>query len=41
MSRDLILIEAPQPAMAAWQLLSHHQVKALPVVDEAGRLTGM
>ncbi|HAT2489981.1 TPA: HPP family protein [Aeromonas hydrophila] len=41
MSRDLILIEAPQPAMAAWQLLSHHQVKALPVVDEAGRLTGI
>lgn len=41
MSRDLILIAAPQPAMAAWQLLSHHQVKALPVVDEAGRLTGI
>ncbi|EMN4465649.1 HPP family protein [Aeromonas hydrophila] len=41
MSRDLILIEARQPAMAAWQLLSHHQVKALPVVDEAGRLTGI
>ena len=41
MSRDLILIEAQQPAMAAWQLLSHHQVKALPVVDEAGRLTGI
>ncbi|MGY3874256.1 HPP family protein [Aeromonas dhakensis] len=41
MSRDLILIEAKQPAMAAWQLLSHHQVKALPVVDEAGRLTGI
>ncbi|MGL6466700.1 HPP family protein [Aeromonas hydrophila] len=41
MSRDLILIEAQQPAMAAWQRLSHHQVKALPVVDEAGRLTGI
>lgn len=41
MSRDLILIAAQQPAMAAWQLLSHHQVKALPVVDEAGRLTGI
>lgn len=41
MSRDLILIEAQQPAMAAWQLLSHHQVKALPVVDEAGRLIGI
>lgn len=41
MSRDLILIAAPQPAMAAWQLLSHHQVKALPVMDEAGRLTGI
>lgn len=41
MSRDLILIAAPQPAMAAWQRLSHHQVKALPVVDEAGRLTGI
>ncbi|AJQ54485.1 TPA: HPP family protein [Aeromonas hydrophila] len=41
MSRDLILIAAQQPAMAAWQLLSHHQVKALPVVDEAGRLIGI
>ncbi|UCM47089.1 HPP family protein [Aeromonas dhakensis] len=41
MSRDLILIAAQQPAMAAWQLLSHHQVKALPVVDEAGRLSGI
>lgn len=41
MSRDLILIAAQQPAMAAWQLLSHHQVKALPVVDEADRLTGI
>lgn len=41
MSRDLILIAAQQPAMAAWQLLSHHQVKALPVVDETGRLTGI
>ncbi|WP_425969335.1 HPP family protein [Aeromonas dhakensis] len=41
MSRDLSLIEAQQPAMTAWQLLSHHQVKALPVVDEAGRLTGI
>lgn len=41
MSRDLILIAAQQPAMAAWQRLSHHQVKALPVVDEAGRLSGI
>lgn len=41
MSRDLILIAAQQPAMVAWQRLSHHQVKALPVVDEAGRLTGI
>ena len=41
MSRDLILIGPDQPAMAAWRLLSHHQIKALPVVDEAGCLAGI
>jgi CBS domain-containing membrane protein len=41
MSRDLILIGPDQPAMAAWRLLSHHQIKALPVVDEAGHLAGI
>lgn len=41
MSRDLILIGPDQPAMAAWRLLSHHQVKALPVADEAGSLAGI
>ncbi|POG24939.1 hypothetical protein C2855_01445 [Aeromonas bestiarum] len=41
MSRDLILIGPDQPAMAAWRLLSHHQIKALPVVDEAGHLSGI
>ncbi|MFU1555501.1 HPP family protein [Aeromonas sp. A04] len=41
MSRDLILIGPDQPAMAAWRLLSHHQIKALPVADEAGCLAGI
>ena len=41
MSRDLILIAPDEPAMVAWRLLSQHQIKALPVVDEAGRLTGI
>ena len=27
--------------MAAWDLLSHHQIKALPVADEEGRLAGI
>ena len=27
--------------MTAWHLLSHHQIKALPVADEEGRLVGI
>ena len=39
MSRDLVVTTPQALAMEAWHLLSHHQIKALPVVDEgeAGR----
>ncbi|MNY36034.1 inosine 5'-monophosphate dehydrogenase [compost metagenome] len=41
MSRDLV-VTAPQAlAMEAWHLLSHHQIKALPVVDEGDKLVGI
>ena len=32
---------ADSVAMTAWHLLSHHQIKALPVADEEGRLVGI
>lgn len=41
MSRDLIVISPDESAMAAWHLLAHHRIKALPVVDETGRLAGI
>ncbi|MBV7437440.1 HPP family protein [Aeromonas sp. sif2416] len=41
MSRDLIVTSPEASAMAAWELLSRHRVKALPVVDEAQRLVGI
>jgi CBS domain-containing membrane protein len=41
MSRDLIVVSPKASAMVAWQRLSRHQVKALPVVDEAQRLVGI
>ncbi|MEG0009345.1 MAG: HPP family protein [Aeromonas sp.] len=33
MSKDLVTASPEESAMAAWQLLSHHRIKALPVVD--------
>lgn len=41
MSRDLVVSSPEASAMAAWDLLSHHQIKALPVADEEGRLAGI
>ena len=40
MSKDLVVTSPDEPAMAAWQLLSHHRIKALPVV-EGERLVGI
>lgn len=41
MSRDLVVTTPQALAMEAWHLLSHHQIKALPVVDEGERLVGI
>ncbi|QXB54361.1 HPP family protein [Aeromonas sp. FDAARGOS 1415] len=41
MSRDLVVTAPTASAMAAWHLLSRHQIKALPVADEEGRLLGI
>ncbi|MGU5715351.1 HPP family protein [Aeromonas taiwanensis] len=41
MSRDLVVTAPAASAMAAWHLLSRHQIKALPVADEEGRLFGI
>ncbi|WP_281704618.1 HPP family protein [Aeromonas taiwanensis] len=41
MSRDLVVTAPAASAMAAWHLLSRHQIKALPVADEEGRLLGI
>ncbi|WP_349917968.1 HPP family protein [Aeromonas veronii] len=40
MSKDLVVTTPDEPAMAAWQLLSLHRIKALPVVD-GERLVGI
>jgi CBS domain-containing membrane protein len=35
MSKDLVTVSPEESAMQAWQLLSRHRIKALPVVDGA------
>lgn len=41
MSRDLITVTPAESLAAAWKLLRQHQIKALPVIDEHRKLTGI
>jgi CBS domain-containing membrane protein len=41
MSRDVICVLPSTPARQAWQLITDHAVKALPVVDRRHRLLGI
>lgn len=41
MSRDLVTVEFATPLEEAWQLLHHHRVKALPVLDRAKHVIGI
>jgi CBS domain-containing membrane protein len=41
MSRDVVCVQPSTPARQAWQLMSVHAVKALPVVDSERRLVGI
>jgi CBS domain-containing membrane protein len=41
MSRDVVSVGPQAPVGEAWSLLAHHRIKALPVVEEAGRLVGI
>jgi CBS-domain-containing membrane protein len=40
MSRDVVSIQPEASLQQAWDKLAHHKVKALPVIDAAGRLQG-
>lgn len=41
MSKDIITVQQSMPPETVWKLLAKHQVKALPVVDETGVLSGI
>ncbi len=41
MSRDVIEVQYGTPLAAAWLLLRRHDIRAMPVVDPAGRVIGM
>lgn len=41
MSRDVATVTPETPASAAWQLLAHHKVTALPVITHEHRLGGI
>ena len=41
MSRDIVSVLPSTAARQAWELMIHHSVKALPVVDVHGRLLGI
>jgi CBS domain-containing membrane protein len=41
MSRDVISVQHDTPLAKAWQFLRRHDIRALPVVDPAGRVIGM
>jgi len=41
MSRDVVSVGPQAPVGEAWALLAHHRIKALPVVEEGGRLVGI
>ncbi|PKO66370.1 MAG: hypothetical protein CVU22_16125 [Betaproteobacteria bacterium HGW-Betaproteobacteria-16] len=41
MSRELITVGHKTPLKDAWQLFRTHRIKALPVVDAAGRIVGI
>lgn len=41
MSRDVISVKTDTHLEVAWNRLRHHQVKALPVLDQQGRLVGI
>jgi len=41
MSRDVVSVKTDTNIEVAWNRLRHHKVKALPVLDPAGRLVGI
>ena len=41
MSRDVISVKTDTHIEVAWNRLRHHQVKALPVLDQQGKLVGI
>ena len=41
MSRDVVHVAPGDSVDEAWKRLAHHKVKALPVVDDIGRLVGI
>ena len=41
MSRDVVHVVPSDSVDEAWRRLAHHKVKALPVVDDIGRLVGI
>ncbi|MBL8465906.1 MAG: HPP family protein [Thauera sp.] len=41
MSRDVVSVGPQASVDEAWALLAHHRIKALPVVEEGGRLVGI
>lgn len=41
MARDVVTVEFGTPLEKAWNLLRHHRVKALPVVDHSRRVLGI
>ncbi|HEX7636495.1 MAG TPA: HPP family protein [Noviherbaspirillum sp.] len=41
MSKDIVTVQQSMPPEAVWKLLAKHKVKALPVVDETGALSGI
>lgn len=41
MSKNVITVQQSTPPQTVWRLLAKHKVKALPVVDETGVLTGI
>ncbi len=41
MTRDVVTVRADTPVQEAMELLVKHRITGLPVLDEAGRLTGV
>lgn len=41
MSRDVVTVTSDMPLAGAWRLLRQHDIRALPVIDTAGRIIGM